>query len=151
MRRCCGCGEHKPLTEFYGKNYRCKPCFNAKQRAWRAENPTRVRSYQKKWDDNNREARKTARLKRLYGMTQDQFDALLERQDGCAICHTQTPGGRGTWHVDHDHSCCPGEKSCGSCVRGLLCSSCNQGIGLFRDDPSIIESALRYLERAELG
>jgi hypothetical protein len=48
--------------------------------------------------------------------------------------------------VDHDHRCCPGVTSCGSCIRGLLCVNCNQAIGKLKDDPKVIHSALRYLE-----
>lgn len=155
MRRCCGCGETKPLDHFYAKHYRCKPCFNARQKAWRAANPEKSRSYIKKWDTSNREARRWARLRRMYGLTPEAFAELLESQGGCcAICRTPEPSGRGYWHVDHDHSCCSGEESCGECVRGLLCSRCNQAIGLLGDDPDVIIRAADYVRgatRAELG
>jgi hypothetical protein len=49
--------------------------------------------------------------------------------------------------IDHDHSCCPGEGSCGKCVRGALCRECNQGLGNFRDDIDRLESAIAYLSR----
>ena len=65
-----------------------------------------------------------------YGLTQKQFDWLLEvQQYACAM------GGEPFTEsiqifVDHDHSCCPGERrSCGKCVRGLLCLSCNTALG----------------------
>lgn len=48
--------------------------------------------------------------------------------------------------VDHDHSCCPGNRSCGECVRGVLCSRCNVGLGMFRDNPSYLRLAADYLE-----
>lgn len=85
------------------------------------------------------ERKKTKRLKR-YGITPEQYDAMLAAQGGhCAICPATEPGGRGEWHVDHDHE--TGE------VRGLLCSRCNLGIGLFRDTPGLLESAATYLRR----
>jgi len=49
--------------------------------------------------------------------------------------------------VDHDHECCPDEKSCGKCVRGLLCNWCNRMIGMARDDPQRLRSAIAYLKR----
>lgn len=48
--------------------------------------------------------------------------------------------------VDHDHDCCHGEKSCGQCVRGFLCGACNSGIGLLRDDSTVVRAAVSYLE-----
>ena len=80
-----------------------------------------------------------------HGLTIEQFDALLAAQGGvCAICKTDKPGGRGGFHIDHDHSCCPRSKSCGKCVRGLLCNNCNVGRGAFKDDPDLIKAALEY-------
>ena len=65
-----------------------------------------------------------------YGLTQKQFDWLLEGQQyACAM--GGEPFTESTQiFVDHDHSCCPGERqSCGKCVRGLLCLSCNTALG----------------------
>jgi hypothetical protein len=73
--------------------------------------------------------RKTHRLRR-YGLTQQAFDHLLEVQAyACGMCGDpfleNTP-----IYIDHDHNCCPAErKSCGNCVRGLLCLSCNAALG----------------------
>lgn len=47
--------------------------------------------------------------------------------------------------VDHDHQCCPGERSCGRCVRGLLCPTCNLAVGFLRDDVSLASALGRYL------
>lgn len=78
--------------------------------------------------------------KYLYGLTQEQFEAMLEAQGGrCAICRTDTPGGRDNrWHVDHCHA--TGK------VRGLLCNGCNIGLGHFKDDPERLLAAVAYLE-----
>jgi hypothetical protein len=72
-----------------------------------------------------------------YGVTQEWFLQTLRDQGGCAICHSQTPGGKGSWHVDHDHL--TGK------VRGLLCNNCNLGIGHLRDSQRIIKAAIAYL------
>ena len=65
-----------------------------------------------------------------YGLTQDQFDRLLEDQEySCAMC--RKPFGEGQpIFIDHDHGCCPDEKSsCGECIRGLLDLSCDTALG----------------------
>jgi hypothetical protein len=85
------------------------------------------------------------RTLRRYGITQEQFDAMLEHQGNrCAICRTDTPcptSGK-TWHIDHDHET--------GRVRGLLCNSCNRGIGQLGDDPDRLESAARYLRASRV-
>ena len=102
------------------------------------------RAAQKRWRERNKErhADQTARAKLMhkYGITMDDFDAMLEAQDGrCAICPATRPGGRGAWHVDHCHDT--------GIVRGLLCSNCNRGMGLLGDDPATLRAAADYLER----
>lgn len=78
-------------------------------------------------------------LKRKYGLTEDGFAELLASQGGgCAICGTTEPGGRAQqFHVDHHHET--------GTVRGILCTNCNSGLGQFKDDPSLLEAAVRYL------
>lgn len=85
------------------------------------------------------------RLRRKFGITIDEYDSLLEKQGGvCAICERQP--GEASLAVDHDHACCPGKaKSCGKCVRGLLCEDCNRGIGMFSDSIKSLRRAIDYL------
>jgi hypothetical protein len=82
------------------------------------------------------------RTLRKYGLTEADWDRMLTEQGGrCAICRTDTPGGRGErWHIDHSHAT---DK-----VRGLLCHNCNVGIGNFKDDPALLDSAAAYLRAA---
>lgn len=78
----------------------------------------------------------------------EQFEAMLSAQGGvCAICQA----GEGVLQVDHDHSCCAGQRSCGSCVRGLLCAKCNTAVAFFGDDPARIRRAIAYLTTSSLG
>lgn len=91
----------------------------------------------------------TYRIKMFFGLTVQAYDAMLLAQGRrCAICRCPEPGGRGRWHVDHDHACCSGKRTCGRCVRGLLCYKCNAAIGYLHDDPTLLRAALTYLEHS---
>lgn len=80
-----------------------------------------------------------------YGVNMDQYERLAHLQsDVCAICGGTNASGR-SLAVDHDHRCCPGMQACGTCVRGLLCSACNMGLGQFREDPVRLKAAIAYL------
>lgn len=84
-----------------------------------------------------------ARLRRAkYSLTKEDLESLIESQGAaCAICRcTDKP-----LVIDHDHKCCPGHKSCGNCVRGLLCDTCNKKLSWFNDDPDVLAQASVYL------
>lgn len=75
-----------------------------------------------------------------YGVTEAQWRAMLRNQGGmCAICGASEPGGKGQWHVDHDHRT--------GNVRALLCHMCNVGLGAFRDNTDLLRAAMGYLTR----
>lgn len=85
-----------------------------------------------------------------HGLTKKSFAVLLESQGGaCAnlMCGATTAGGRGEWHIDHDHSCCAKKFSCGKCIRGLLCQRCNIALGLLGDRREMLEGLVHYLDR----
>lgn len=73
-----------------------------------------------------------------YGLEPAQYLEIVT--GGCRICGTLD-----FICIDHDHECCPGVRSCGGCVRGGLCRKCNNAIGLFKDNPGLLRSAIRYL------
>lgn len=69
-----------------------------------------------------------------YGLTDESLAELTEQQGGmCKICKTR-PAER----IDHCH-----EKGH---VRGLLCNNCNVGLGMFADDPTLLQAAIDYLK-----
>lgn len=79
--------------------------------------------------------------KTKYGV--DNIDLLIRMRDGkCDICREPFEGKP---HIDHDHSCCSSDYTCGKCFRGLLCRDCNLAIGLMRDNPVRLSAAARYL------
>lgn len=77
------------------------------------------------------------------------YEEMLSAQDSvCAICKSDEPSGKGRFRIDHDHKCCPDKlKSCGKCVRGLLCNKCNVALAMFEDDPIRMERAIAYVTR----
>lgn len=79
-------------------------------------------------------------LKRFYGITTSEYVALLARQnERCAICRTPAIMFSDALHVDHSHI----TKK----VRGLLCSSCNNGLGRFKDSGVLLRAAALYLQK----
>lgn len=94
----------------------------------------------------NRDKIIEARVLRHFNITIAERDRMLDQQGGvCATCKTDEPGVKG-WVIDHDHACCPESgRSCGECVRGILCSRCNLTLGLLNDDLAILDSMKHYL------
>jgi hypothetical protein len=82
---------------------------------------------------------------RKYGMTPEDYLRIEAEQNGvCKICENDNNGKR--LMVDHDHSCCPGQSTCGKCVRGLLCKHCNWGLGNAKDSIELLEKMINYLK-----
>ena len=133
---CARCGVKKLLTEFHrdrrtkdGIRPACRMCEAARHKRYRAQNPDKVR------DSNYR---------RRYGITADEYEQKMAAQGGlCNICrHPETVlatnGSVRALCVDHCHSV--------GIIRDLLCSKCNQGIGMFLDDPILMRAAADYAE-----
>jgi len=115
-----------------------------KSRRYRERHPDRWKRSVKKWNEANPEKRHLIRvnngLKRKYGITLEQYEKLLADQGGvCAVCGGPHVGVGGRYHVDHDHRT--------GVVRGLLCGTCNTGLGQFKDDPVVLEKAISYLKK----
>lgn len=132
-------------ARYYAANRVRRAAASAK---WRAENLDRVREKCAAYYATHPDAIRATSLLRNYGLTPSGYETILSAQgDGCAGCGA-TSGANGTrLAVDHDHSCCPGAKSCGRCIRGLLCTECNTSLGKLKDDPAILLRLAEYLVR----
>jgi hypothetical protein len=113
------------------------------QRRVRAKNIEKYREYNARWHRENRANNpmrvRAMHLKSLYGITLEQYDEMLAKQEGhCAAC-PQTPEKEHhkVLHVDHNHVT--------GAVRGLLCGRCNTALGLMRENPTGLTSYLQAL------
>lgn len=75
-----------------------------------------------------------------YGISPERYQAAVAA--GCEICGQANPD---DLHIDHDHDCCPGQYTCGNCVRGYLCGSCNRAIGLLNNNADRMLAAAMYV------
>lgn len=125
-----------PLRKAQAKGL-CATCYN---REWTARNAKRAKAYRLKHRASEQGilSRRRYDYKRLYGITPEQYDRLLEWQGGvCGVCGN--PPKKVRLAIDHDHK----TKK----IRGLLCSYCNHRL-IGRHTIEKIRKALQYLERA---
>lgn len=88
---------------------------------------------------------------RRYGLTEEKWNSLFDSQGrACAACGSKETSGW-DWHTDHDHACCPYGRSCGKCIRGILCDSCNRALGAMKDKIERLQSLIDYLKRTTYG
>lgn len=144
MKVCTTCKVEKPFTDFYksksykgGYGYRCKPCDTRARKDYEARHPQRVKG-----------SHRRANMLNKYGITLEQYDEMWKNQDGkCAICSVSmvnitidgdSKNKSNTACVDHCHG--------SGRVRGILCSTCNKGLGLFYDRIDLLENAINYLK-----
>lgn len=126
--------------------------------AWRSNNAEHNRKYQREWQrrEDRRARARAAHIKRKFGLTPEEFEAMVAEQQGlCAICQKPPVGKRRQQDdfdgepelrpLDIDHDPKTGR------VRGLLCNPCNQAIGLLRDDPESMRRAAVYVEAGDSG
>ena len=125
-KQCTRCKEIKPLDQYYkqkkmkdGKQTKCKECSKSDVVRWQQANQV-----------TQRRVAFDTRLWQTYKLrTTDVEQMLVNQEYRCKIC--TKPIDLKTKCVDHDHSCCNGNKSCGNCVRGLLCRDCNFALGWY--------------------
>lgn len=154
-KHCIVCLVEKALTAFEPDRNTCRSCRNdrrnanrnltiehANQKSWRKNNPLIIRANKRRHYYRHKEKllklSRNNSLKRLYNITQEEYERLLQSQGGvCKICKTHPSKLKLKLCVDHCHGT--------GRVRGLLCHNCNRAIGLLRDDLDTVLSATLYL------
>jgi hypothetical protein len=163
MKICTKCKESLPIESFNERSpgylYRqCKSCrLKARNERFALYPDTKIKAQErsKKWYENNRDKVREKnkankkyranrdrwyRIKNTYNLTEQQYWDILNKQNGyCAICEKKVE----KLYIDHDHSCCPTETSCGKCVRGILCQKCNMFM-------HYVDEYLQHLDKAKI-
>jgi hypothetical protein len=93
------------------------------------------------WNQLNRDKNRNSALLRRYNITLDEYNQILSNQDNkCAICKKEQSTNGRALHVDHCHTT--------GTVRGLLCYECNSLLGYARDNATILNQAVQYLDES---
>jgi hypothetical protein len=128
LKRCCRCQKQKTLDQFHSRSRNSD--------GLRSECIGCTREQEHKYRNRNPEQEKFARLRWKYGLSEDDYLAMIADHDGkCAICD----GDDEELCVDHCHAT--------GTIRGLLCQKCNAGLGMFGDKTQFLLSAIKYLEK----
>jgi len=115
----------------------------AYMKQWREANPEKFRDGILDWNKRNPRALFAFGLWKNFRIRLDRFWEMLIGQSGrCEICNAPLNPSC----TDHDRKCCPGPKSCGKCVRGLLCRRCNSMLHEY-EDPTWRASADAYIAK----
>jgi hypothetical protein len=158
---CSLCKEEKDISNFHKRSRRacgvasaCKECRKPKSKAYyddntdtvisrvgkyQKDNAEEIRTSHKNWRAINRNRVKSYALKNKYNLSFDDYNKMALAQNGlCLICGKLPSHGK-PLVVDHNHE--TGE------IRGLLCTYCNLGLGMFKDSKELLTAALEYLWR----
>jgi hypothetical protein len=135
-------------------------------RRWRKANPEKQREHNRRWYEANREKiraqrrryyeanrdkqrqqQRDAQLWRMHGMYPHDWAAMWASQGGCCyLCSYPLPDDPAKVAIDHDHRCCPMNRSCRRCRRGMAHKLCNVIIGAAGDDPALLRWIADRLE-----
>lgn len=169
MKKCSNCKKHKSRDNFHkrklssdGLDLWCKTCkkkrtssynfapnYNGNKKCQQCGNHfNNINFYKSKRNPDGLENRcidcckkrsRNNEIKKRYGINQLEYEKMFKSQDGkCKICNTANPGkGKSRMSIDHCHIT--------NKIRGLLCNSCNNGLGIFKDDPDLLIRAAEYL------
>ena len=136
MKKCTCCGQYKREIDFKkdsrtktGLASICKKCAAVKSKLFYKENTPEYDAVKRR-----------EKIVKVYGLTLDDYDEMYEQQEGrCKICGIEEKYvSKQRFHIDHCHET--------GRVRGLLCSKCNKGLGLFKDNANFLREAAKYIE-----
>lgn len=125
-RKCTTCNRVKDLSEFWRNN--CSTGYSSK-----CSECDRKRKEKGKPTSYLRETAKR------YGLTLEEYNELVESNPNCQICGNPVDSP----HIDHCHE--------SGKVRGVLCKTCNMGLGSFKDNPQYMYNAIAYLAKHNFG
>lgn len=153
MRTCSRCGDSFRLADGEHGRRICQRCRTTQVTAAsvvaKARQPEKYRALRDARYQSRRIEIADAYRLRMFGISPEDMRRMFENQEGlCGICSVlMLYRGRAlrSVTVDHDHRCCPGRGSCGKCIRGLICRSCNVGVGHMRDSVVVLQNAIGYL------
>lgn len=134
MKKCKTCLIEQPTANFM-KNHqnkdnlhtKCKKCMSEYKRVTRAT-------------PDQKEKSKLYGIKYRYNLSPEEYYKFIA--GGCDSCGS--PHGAA---IDHDHSCCPGQITCGKCIRGVLCRRCNTVEGILKNNPECLYGLVAYMEK----
>lgn len=128
---CVSCYDKNLKT--LNKEYKFRQLENTKN--WSTLNATKLREYRiaykrKPKSDSQKRSARNCMLKRVYGISIDQYETMLITQNGkCALCY-RLPAPNRSLHLDHDHST--------GRIRALLCAECNWFLSKVDKDVNIL-------------
>ena len=176
QHRCTGCNKMKIIEEFpnnketpCGKDPRCKQCRHKARRERMGavkENPrcqtdeervvrekAAALRYREKYPERLQQTYRSSKLKGRFNLSMDQYAWLQSTQNSlCFLCNqpetrVHQSGTVNHLSIDHDHRCCSeAGKSCGKCIRHLLCTMCNTILGYVEDKPALLPRFADYVD-----
>lgn len=165
-KECLKCNKIIPLSNFHrkttskdGRQPLCKECdYKARNQHYQKNKqlhlekqrerlkpgtPAREKYliYLREYREKNKLKMFYTHIKYKYGISREQYELLFKQQNGCcAICEKSQEQCKYRLHVDHNHD--------SNIIRGLLCNDCNCALGLFKEQPLILQKAILYLEKS---
>ncbi|GAG47941.1 unnamed protein product [marine sediment metagenome] len=147
IKICSKCKQNKFISDFGVQNDRksgrrsaCKDCDAITQKKRRKENPDKYIKATRRWQLQNPDKVRNAKLIRTFGITLEQYNEMFNEQNGCCvICGKHQSELKLSLAVDHNHD--------GGNIRQLLCNHCNLILGLVQDNISLLEEFIKYVKK----